>query len=69
MPLLSRANANDHNGLILAPSQQFIASLALGNIAEGKGFKPLDTEASIAYWQQSLQQSKILADEFAVEQL
>jgi hypothetical protein len=41
----------------------------LGNIADGEGFKPLDTEASISYWQQSVQQSQILADELAVEQL
>jgi len=63
------AKANDDNGLVLAPSQQFIASLPLGKRPKRENVKPLESEARIASWQQSgqqsEQQSQVLADEFA----
>ena len=63
--LWRKAKANYHNGLILAPSKQFIASLPFSKIPDREDFKHLDTPTRIAYWQQSVQQSQILADEFA----
>ena len=63
--LWRKAKANYHNGLILAPSKQFIASLPFGKIPDREDFKNLDADSRIAYWKQSVQQSQVLADEFA----
>jgi hypothetical protein len=49
----------------LAPSKQFIASLPFAKIPDREDFKHLDSDSRIAYWQQSVQQSQQLADEFA----
>lgn len=60
-----KASSNYHNALILAPSAEFIASLPYGKIPDREDFKHLDTQSRINYWQTSVKQSQMLADEFA----
>ncbi len=60
-----RARANYDNALILAPSQEFVASLPNAKLPDREDFSTLDTETRIRDWHQALGQSERLADELA----
>ena len=53
------------NLVLLCPSQEFIADLPLGKIPDRSDFNRLDHEARVRYWQQCVQRSRALAEEFA----
>jgi len=50
---------------LLCPSQEFIADLPLGKIPDRSDFNRLDQDARVRYWQQCVQRSRALAEEFA----
>ncbi|MCG9698211.1 alpha/beta hydrolase [Shewanella sp. Isolate11] len=59
-----RAKANYHNGLILAPTEDYLRQLPYGKLPDRKDFIELDTQSRITYWQRAVEQSQILAEEF-----
>ncbi len=56
---------NFHNVVMLVPSKEFVASLPYGKIPDRSDFKKLDYPSRIDYWQQVLDSSQLLADEFS----
>ncbi|MGI2259943.1 alpha/beta hydrolase [Shewanella sp. GXUN23E] len=52
------------NALILAPSDEFIASLPYGKIPDRDDFKTLDTASRQAYWWRAAAMSERLAEDF-----
>ncbi|MCF1428900.1 MAG: patatin-like phospholipase family protein [Shewanella sp.] len=60
----SHLSGNYDNALILAPSDEFIASLPYGKIPDRDDFKTLDTRSRQAYWRRSAQMSERLAEDF-----
>lgn len=54
-----------HNVLVLAPSREFVRSLPYGKIPDRQDFSRMDFETRYAYWQQVLQESARLGEEFA----
>ncbi|MBR9728378.1 alpha/beta hydrolase [Shewanella intestini] len=57
------AKANYHNGVILAPSAEFIAKLPYGKIPDREDFSQLPTDERIRYWMDTVNASQALADE------
>lgn len=56
---------NFRNVVLLAPSADFVARLPYGKIPDRGDFKLLDYGSRQTYWQQVLDQSRHLADDFA----
>lgn len=56
---------NFHNVVMLTPSKEFVRSLPHGKIPDRVDFQRLDYEDRVKYWQQVLDRSKALAEEFA----
>lgn len=54
-----------HNVVLLTPSAEFVADLSYGKIPDRSDFQNLDYDSRVAYWQEVLDKSKIMADEFA----
>jgi len=55
---------NFRNVVLISPSAEFVASLPYGKIPDRMDFKNLDYKSRLAYWQQVLDRSHHLADEF-----
>jgi len=53
------------NVLLVVPSAHFIASLPFGKIPDRQDFRKLDYQTRVEYWQQVLQESQRLADDFS----
>jgi hypothetical protein len=53
------------NLVLLCPSETFIATLPLGKIPDRSDFNRLDHDARVRYWEQCVQSSRALAEEFA----
>jgi hypothetical protein len=53
------------NLVLLCPSDAFIADLPLGKIPDRSDFTHLEHEQRVRYWQQCVERSKALAEEFA----
>jgi len=51
--------------VLLTPSPEFVADLSYGKIPDRSDFQKLDYDSRVAYWQEVLDKSKIMADEFA----
>lgn len=60
-----RAKRRYHNALLLAPTEEFVASLPYGKIPDRKDFETLDSASRIQYWRRAADISNRLADEFA----
>ena len=57
---------NDIDKLVLlCPSAEFIAQLPLGKIPDRSDFSRLAHEQRVAYWEQCIERSAVLAEEFA----
>ena len=56
---------NFRNVLMLVPSAEFVARLPYGKIPDRGDFKALDYQSRLAYWQQVLDLSHHIADDFA----
>lgn len=56
---------NFRNVVLIAPSAEFVANLPYGKIPDRMDFKTLDYPARQAYWQQVLDLSRHIADDFA----
>ena len=50
---------------LLCPSEAFIADLPLGKIPDRSDFSRLHHEERVRYWEQCVERSKALAEEFA----
>ena len=50
--------------VLLCPSKEFIADLPFGKIPDRSDFSKLDHDARVRYWEQCIQRSAALADEF-----
>jgi len=57
--------SNFDNVLLLAPSDEFVASLPYRRIPDRHDFKTLDYDSRLRYWRSVLEQSQRLAAEFA----
>ncbi len=55
---------NFRNVVLISPSAEFVAMLPYGKIPDRMDFKNLDYQSRLAYWQQVLDLSRYLADEF-----
>jgi hypothetical protein len=53
------------NLVLLCPSAAFVADLPLGKIPDRSDFNKLSHEARVRYWEQCVERSKALAEEFA----
>ena len=53
------------NLVLLCPSDAFVADLPLGKIPDRSDFNNLSHNARVRYWEQCVERSKALADEFA----
>jgi hypothetical protein len=53
------------NLVLLCPSEAFIAGLPFGKIPDRSDFNRLDHDARVRYWEQCVQSSRALAEEFA----
>lgn len=53
------------NVLMVAPSPAFVSRLPYGKIPDRKDFETLDDERRMSYWQEVLEASRELGDEFA----
>jgi hypothetical protein len=51
--------------VLLCPSEAFIADLPLGKIPDRSDFTRMGHDERVRYWQQSVERSKALAEEFA----
>ncbi|MFK8048701.1 MAG: patatin-like phospholipase family protein [Halioglobus sp.] len=51
--------------VLLCPSEEFVASLPQGKIPDRSDFTLLEHEDRVRYWEQCIERSKILAEEFA----
>ncbi len=61
-----RANPRHfHNVVLVTPSREFVADLSYGKIPDRSDFQNLDYDSRLAYWQEVLDKSKLIADEFA----
>ena len=54
-----------NNLVLLCPSEAFIADLPLGKIPDRSDFRNLTHEERVRYWEQCVQRSQALAEEFA----
>jgi hypothetical protein len=53
------------NLVLLCPSESFVADLPLGKIPDRSDFNKLSHQARVRYWEQCVERSKALAEEFA----
>ncbi|MBE7215483.1 alpha/beta hydrolase [Shewanella benthica] len=60
-----QAKTNYHNALIIAPSDEYLASLPYGKLPDRSDFKHLSSEERMAYWYKTIAMSEVLADEFS----
>lgn len=61
-----QAAIHDRDALVLlCPSEEFIAGLPLGKIPDRSDFSRLQQEQRLRYWEQCIERSKALAEEFA----
>ncbi len=59
-----RASSDLDDLLILAPSDEFVATLPGGQIPDRRNFTQMDTEARLTFWDYTCKESYRLADEF-----
>jgi len=57
--------AHYDNVVLIAPSKELVASLPHGKISDRKDFNLLDDDSRIRYWQQVIDASERLAEDFA----
>jgi hypothetical protein len=57
--------ANFDNVLLLTPTAEFVSRLPFGKIPDRKDFEHFDDATRLAYWQQVLDESERLAEDFA----
>ncbi|WP_299798768.1 alpha/beta hydrolase [uncultured Shewanella sp.] len=58
-----KARRNYHNALIIAPTQEYLASLPYSKLPDRGDFKHLQSDERIRYWQYSVAMSEVLAEE------
>jgi len=56
---------NFSNVVLVTPSAEFVQRLPYGKIPDRKDFQNLDYQSRVRYWQQALEQSRYIADDFA----
>lgn len=64
LPWRKVTKENFRNVLLLAPSEEFVSSLPLGKIPDRNDFRRYGEDERILLWQEVLEKSKRLADEF-----
>jgi len=65
LPWRKPTAANFDNVVLIAPSADFVSQLPFGKIPDRTDFQKLDHSSRLQYWEQALDQSRHIADEFA----
>jgi len=65
LPWRKPTAVNFQNVVLIAPSAEFVSRLPYGKIPDRTDFQKFDYPSRLQYWQKSLDQSRLIADDFA----